>query len=184
MGGEEKEMMHGADVRRILSCIILVLASCGITSAPACAGSNIEAVLRSFVEGERPLQDIGKITYETGNEGFMGRTVLQISGDRNIRLAYSHRGQEKTFEGKLSEDGLKTLLKVMLEDRFWTASPAKGPRMRDAAEIEIGISTREKDLDYAITVLAVEALYSKELQTLVRVFRVLINEISNGEVNN
>ncbi|MHC4276848.1 MAG: hypothetical protein ACYSWY_09830 [Planctomycetota bacterium] len=54
----------------------------------------------------------------------------------------------------------------------------------DAAEIEIGISTGEKGLDYAITVLAVEALYSNELQTLVRAFRAIINEVSNGEVRN
>jgi hypothetical protein len=175
-------MMRGADMTKILSCIILVLAFCGFVSAPACAGPDIEAVLRSFVEGKRPLHDIEKITYETGNEAFMGRTALRISGDGKITLAHSHRGQEKTFEGKLSEDGLKTLLKVMLEDRFWTASPATEPMARDAAEIEIGISTREKDLDYTITVLAVEALYSKELQTLVWAFRALINEVSNGEV--
>lgn len=175
-------MMRGADMTKILSCIILVLAFCGFVSAPACAGPDIEAVLRSFVEGKRPLHDIEKITYDTGNEAFMGRTVLRISGDRNIKLTHSHRGQEKTFEGKISEDGLKALLDIMAKDRFWTASPVEGPRVRDAAEIEIGISTKGKDLNYNITVLEIEALYSKELQTLIKAFRALIEEVSNGAV--
>lgn len=158
-----------------------MLACYVFTAVRACADSNIEAVLNSFIAGQRPMPDV-MVTYEAGNQNFGGRTSLRILGDRSIELEYTHRGQTKNFKSRISEEGMMTLLKRMLNDKFWTASPAKRPRVPDETEIEISISTKQKDLNYTVKAPEVEALKSKELRTLVEIFRAVIKDVSKGEV--
>jgi hypothetical protein len=61
---------------------------------------------------------------------------------------------------------------------FWGTWYIKGCR------VELEWDTVKKDLNYAITTTEVEALDSRELQTLVKMFKAILKEVSNGEVKN
>ena len=145
------------------------------------AETSIDQVFRSLVSGQRPLEDL-QIVYEIGNPDFRGKNMLELSGNGSIKLEHSETGKIKKFTGKVTEKSILTLLNEMEKASFWTFRSAAGSRQPDAAEITIRVTTRQGDLNFETTFLETEAMRSRQLRTMVRIFKTLLREVSAGEI--
>ena len=146
-----------------------------VVTGLAIADPAIDAALRSYVDGQSPLGEL-RIRYEVGNSGFRGSDVLEIAGDGTIQLDRSKNGQTQRFRGKATANTLRKLLNEMLENEVWTVPPPTGARLRDAVEIKITVTSRRNDVSFVLTSLEADALRSRRLATLIKIFSLLIEK--------
>lgn len=145
------------------------------------AAGDVESVLKDVVAGTRPVADL-TIIYSAGNPDFRGETTLTIEGDGKAEVVWKRGNDTKSYKKTIKPSGMQTLVKAMVDDRYWSAKPVSGPVVPDSAPITITLKTKQGDLDDKFSYLYNKAMDEKETQAVVRIFQSLIKTISKEKV--
>ncbi len=129
-------------------------------------------VLQALVDGRRPLADV-TVRFASGRASHRGRTTLEVAGDGRLALALDSGGQVERFTATLSEAGVRTLVRLLLDTEPWTLAPQTGALPSDAEELSIRISTTAGDLDVEARFPITAAFDSPDLLSLVDAYREL-----------
>jgi hypothetical protein len=148
---------------------------CG--ASPALGGDAAEA-LEAFINGTRSLAGV-EIRFEAGREGYRGRNVVVAKGDGRLTLEQRLRGRSERFEDRLSEEGLRAILRALHEARPWPVSSPGGSQPFDATEITVRATSSEGDLDLELRFIESEVAEQPRLVHLVEIFRALVDVLKS-----
>jgi len=137
--------------------------------------TSFQGLLKEFHSGSSPITDI-KIKYSAGQNDFQGITTLTIDGKGPMILTSEKAGKKEAFEDKISEQGLKTLVNTMLEDKIWQIKSPKKPYIIDASIVKINIDRS------SISFFEKDSLKEKETQRTTILFRAIMKTMSKGKV--
>lgn len=159
-----------------LLCAVLLLptevAAVQSTAAP-------ERVLADVLAGRRPPADLA-VRFRTGRPGYRGQTTLEVRADGKMNLTTDHGGEIERRGGRLSENGVKVLLQLLLEAHPWTRPPATDSNPADAEELNLHLVTLQGDLDVESDFPITAAVDLPDLQALVDAYGALTTAIRSG----